>query len=89
MILCVKPLSQKEVGTKASTSYMFSIFFFIFASFLKLISKSQMTMDKHRHKIFATFFAFHDHISSKEKKIQTLSIIHKQTRKLNKKREMK
>jgi hypothetical protein len=85
MSSCVKPLRPKEVRTKASTSYMFSIF----ASFLKLISKSQMTMDKHRHKIFATFFAFHDHISSKEKKIQTLSIIHKQTRKLNKKREMK
>jgi hypothetical protein len=56
----------------------------IFASFLKFNSIIQITVNQHRHEIFVTLVFF---MVISQKKIETLSIIHKQAHKLDKKSE--
>jgi hypothetical protein len=90
MSLCVKPLRPKSKAQGFNVpSYAFiiscMILLVIFASFLKLNSKTQIIMDNHRHKILIIFMFFM--VISKKKKKKTPSIIHKKALKLNKKIE--
>ncbi len=84
MSLCVKPLRPKSNAQVFNPSYVFiiscMILLVIFASFLKLNSKTQIIMDNHRHKILIIFVFFM--VISKKK---TPSIMHKQAQKFNKK----
>jgi hypothetical protein len=71
MSLCVKPLRPKSKAQGFNPSYVFiiscMILLVIFASFLKLNSKTQIIMDNHRHKILI-IFVFFMVISKKKKK---------------------
>ncbi len=69
-VLVVSLFKHQRVGTKVSTSHMFSFFVSIFFSFFKLNPKSQTNMNEHRHKILVTLVFVWPH--PKDKKIETL-----------------
>jgi hypothetical protein len=84
-VLVTGLFKHQKVRTKVSTSHMFSFFVSFFFSFFKLNPKSHTNVNEHRHKIIVTLVFVWPY--PKDKKIETVSIIHKQTKKLNKRRE--
>jgi len=79
----------QKVGTRFQPLVCFHYFFLnrfflIFASFLKLNLKTQLTIDEHRHKILVFLVLFMT--IPQEEKIETPSIIHKQTQNFNKRK---
>jgi hypothetical protein len=80
-VLVVNLFKYQKVGTKVSNSHMFSFFVSFFFVFFKLNPKSQTNINERRHKILVILVFVWPY--PKEKKVETLSIIHKQAKKLN------
>jgi len=70
-VLVTGLFKHQKIGTKVSTSHMFSFFVSLFFFFFKLNPKSQTNVNEHRHKVLVTLVFICPY--PKEKKIETFS----------------